>query len=276
MEKSLQKRRLGRTDLDIAPLVLGGNVFGWTADEKTSFDAARPLRRRRLQRHRHGRCLFALGAGQQGRRIRNDHRQMDEEPRQPRQGRRHHQGRLGHGAGQEGPLRRLYREGGRGVAEAAAGRCDRSLSVALAGPATPYEETLGAYREAARGKARSAMSAPPISMPASSRLRSMSRASRSCRATTCCSRNTISTTALASKGRCAICASRRRSASSPISPRQGVSLRQVPQQGRSRQKPTRRRRREISQCARHAHPRRARCRLGAAFGASRPKWRWPG
>ncbi len=33
----MQKRRLGRTDLDIAPLVLGGNVFGWTADEKTSF-----------------------------------------------------------------------------------------------------------------------------------------------------------------------------------------------------------------------------------------------
>jgi len=34
----LQKRRLGLTDLYIAPLVLGGNVFGWTADEKTSFD----------------------------------------------------------------------------------------------------------------------------------------------------------------------------------------------------------------------------------------------
>ena len=33
----MQKRRLGRTDLEIAPLVLGGNVFGWTADEKTSF-----------------------------------------------------------------------------------------------------------------------------------------------------------------------------------------------------------------------------------------------
>lgn len=29
----MQKRRLGRTDLSIAPLVLGGNVFGWTADE---------------------------------------------------------------------------------------------------------------------------------------------------------------------------------------------------------------------------------------------------
>lgn len=34
----MQKRSLGRTDLKIAPLVLGGNVFGWTADEKTSFD----------------------------------------------------------------------------------------------------------------------------------------------------------------------------------------------------------------------------------------------
>src|SRR4030095_6165260 len=38
MERPLQKRRLGRTDLTIAPLVLGGNVFGWTADEKTSHD----------------------------------------------------------------------------------------------------------------------------------------------------------------------------------------------------------------------------------------------
>ena len=33
----MQPRRLGRTDLNIAPLVLGGNVFGWTADKKTSF-----------------------------------------------------------------------------------------------------------------------------------------------------------------------------------------------------------------------------------------------
>jgi aryl-alcohol dehydrogenase-like predicted oxidoreductase len=34
----LDQRKLGRTDIEIAPLVLGGNVFGWTADEKTSFD----------------------------------------------------------------------------------------------------------------------------------------------------------------------------------------------------------------------------------------------
>jgi aryl-alcohol dehydrogenase-like predicted oxidoreductase len=34
----MQKRRLGRTGLHVAPIVFGGNVFGWTADAKTSFD----------------------------------------------------------------------------------------------------------------------------------------------------------------------------------------------------------------------------------------------
>lgn len=33
----MDMRRLGRSELKIAPLVLGSNVFGWTADEKTSF-----------------------------------------------------------------------------------------------------------------------------------------------------------------------------------------------------------------------------------------------
>jgi aryl-alcohol dehydrogenase-like predicted oxidoreductase len=33
----MQKRKLGRSGLEIAPLVFGGNVFGWTVDEKGSF-----------------------------------------------------------------------------------------------------------------------------------------------------------------------------------------------------------------------------------------------
>jgi aryl-alcohol dehydrogenase-like predicted oxidoreductase len=33
----MDKRPLGRSGLSTAPLVLGGNVFGWTADEATSF-----------------------------------------------------------------------------------------------------------------------------------------------------------------------------------------------------------------------------------------------
>ncbi len=32
----MQKRELGRSGIHIAPLMLGGNVFGWTADEATS------------------------------------------------------------------------------------------------------------------------------------------------------------------------------------------------------------------------------------------------
>lgn len=33
----MKKRKLGNSGLEIAPLALGGNVFGWTADEPTSF-----------------------------------------------------------------------------------------------------------------------------------------------------------------------------------------------------------------------------------------------
>jgi aryl-alcohol dehydrogenase-like predicted oxidoreductase len=34
---ALTKRKLGNSGLLIAPIVFGGNVFGWTADETTSF-----------------------------------------------------------------------------------------------------------------------------------------------------------------------------------------------------------------------------------------------
>jgi len=34
----MEKRRLGQSSLYIAPLAFGGNVFGWTADETTSFE----------------------------------------------------------------------------------------------------------------------------------------------------------------------------------------------------------------------------------------------
>ena len=33
----MEKRRLGRSDIAIAPLMLGGNVFGWNVDQPTSF-----------------------------------------------------------------------------------------------------------------------------------------------------------------------------------------------------------------------------------------------
>lgn len=33
----MQKRKLGNSGIEVAPLCFGGNVFGWTADEKASF-----------------------------------------------------------------------------------------------------------------------------------------------------------------------------------------------------------------------------------------------
>ncbi len=33
----MELRSLGRSDIQVSPLMLGGNVFGWTADEATSF-----------------------------------------------------------------------------------------------------------------------------------------------------------------------------------------------------------------------------------------------
>ncbi|NUT00580.1 MAG: aldo/keto reductase [Sphingomonas sp.] len=35
---TVEKRPLGNSGISVAPLALGGNVFGWTADEATSFD----------------------------------------------------------------------------------------------------------------------------------------------------------------------------------------------------------------------------------------------
>src|SRR5438046_5678708 len=34
---TIEKRPVGSSRLKVAPLALGGNVFGWTADESTSF-----------------------------------------------------------------------------------------------------------------------------------------------------------------------------------------------------------------------------------------------
>src|SRR3954454_4717434 len=33
----VEKRQIGDSGIEVAPLALGGNVFGWTADEATSF-----------------------------------------------------------------------------------------------------------------------------------------------------------------------------------------------------------------------------------------------
>ena len=34
----MKTRKLGNSAIEVAPLMLGGNVFGWTADEPTSMN----------------------------------------------------------------------------------------------------------------------------------------------------------------------------------------------------------------------------------------------
>ena len=34
----MNKRELGKTGLEISPLVFGGNVFGWTVDQAKTFE----------------------------------------------------------------------------------------------------------------------------------------------------------------------------------------------------------------------------------------------
>src|SRR4051794_26229429 len=34
---AIEKRALGHSEIEVAPLALGGNVFGWTADAPASF-----------------------------------------------------------------------------------------------------------------------------------------------------------------------------------------------------------------------------------------------
>src|SRR5450830_2009975 len=37
MSKQVNHRKLGNSAIEVAPLAFGGNVFGWTVDEATSF-----------------------------------------------------------------------------------------------------------------------------------------------------------------------------------------------------------------------------------------------
>ena len=100
----MEMRRLGRSGLEIAPLVLGGNVFGWTADEATSFaildafvgagfnciDTA-DVYSRWMPGHTGGESETVIG-------------RLAEGARRARQGDHRHQVRRADGRRQEGPL----------------------------------------------------------------------------------------------------------------------------------------------------------------------------
>ena len=82
----MKKRQLGQSSIEVAPLMLGGNVFGWTADEATSFKILDAFVAAGLNFIDTADTLFHVGARAPGRRERNDHRQLVQAQRQARQG----------------------------------------------------------------------------------------------------------------------------------------------------------------------------------------------
>ena len=150
----MEKRKLGKTDLEFAPIAFGGNVFGWTADEATShklldafvdagfsFVDTADVYSRWAPGHKGGES----GGG--------DRRLAEEESEQARQGAYRHQ--VWHGDAGGRAVARPYQEvGRRSLQRLNTDRVDLFQSH-KDDAATPQEETLSTYGELVKaGKLR--------------------------------------------------------------------------------------------------------------------------
>ena len=105
----MQTRSLGSSNIQIVPLVLGGNVFGWTADAPTSFRVLDAFVDRGFNFiDTAGQRLLPVAARQSRRRVRNHPRPVVSEERHARQSRPRHQGRQRHGRRQAGPQQKVH------------------------------------------------------------------------------------------------------------------------------------------------------------------------
>jgi aryl-alcohol dehydrogenase-like predicted oxidoreductase len=89
----MDKRPLGNSGFSVAPLALGCNVFGWTADEATSHAILDRFVDAGFSLVDTANTYSTWVPRPQGRRVRDDHRQLAEEERQARPRRPRHQGR---------------------------------------------------------------------------------------------------------------------------------------------------------------------------------------
>jgi aryl-alcohol dehydrogenase-like predicted oxidoreductase len=79
----MDKRQLGRSDLRVAPLCFGGNVFGWTADEPTSMALLDRFVDAGLDFIDTADVYSTWVPGHLGRRVGDHHRQLAEAARRP-------------------------------------------------------------------------------------------------------------------------------------------------------------------------------------------------
>ena len=198
----MNKRALGRSGLQIAPLVLGGNVFGWTADEKTSFELLDGFVAAGLNAVDTADIYSAWAKGNQG----GESETIIGKWFQRNPGNRAKVVLITKVGWEFSPESGGLSE--RWVTQAVEDSLRRlqtdTIDLYLShrpDPHTPYEETLAAFEKLLRG-ARSAPWAPPTWMRGNWPSRWQSPARTTCRATTYCSRSTTSTTAPVSTAPC--------------------------------------------------------------------------
>jgi Aldo/keto reductase family len=193
----MDKRKLGKTELEIAPLVFGGNVFGWTANEATSFALLDAFIGHGFNAIDTADVYSRWVPGKRRRRVRDDHRQLAEEPWQSRSRRHRHQGRIRDGAGQERVVEGIHHTSGRGLAAPSPDRHHRSLSLASARSrhGDRRSRPISASSSRARSEAREDRT---TTLPDSPRRLRQARP-RAEPATRCCNPSTISASAPATK-----------------------------------------------------------------------------
>jgi aryl-alcohol dehydrogenase-like predicted oxidoreductase len=196
-------RALGRTGLDIAPLVFGGNVFGWTADEKTSFSLLDAFVDAGLNAVDTADVYSAWAEGNHG----GESETIIGNWLRRNPGKRSGIVLITKVGSKLGPdkkglsARRITEAVEDSLRRLATDHIDLYLSH-WPDPDVPIEETLAPTRSCST-QARSVPSGRPTWMPASSPARSMPPAKTACPATTSCNRSTTCTSAPSSTARCA-------------------------------------------------------------------------
>ena len=155
----MNRRKLGKTGLEIAPLVFGGNVFGWTADQKVSFQLLDAFFSAGFNSVDTADVYSKWAPGHTGVSESGNHsRRMDEAQRKPR---RSQLSSLPRSACRYGRRKKRSVEDAhpslRGRLAAAAWQTDYIdlYQSHLDDPDTPFEETLGAYADLMKqGKVR--------------------------------------------------------------------------------------------------------------------------
>ena len=118
----MKKRQLGKSAIEVAPLMLGGNVFGWTADEATSFKILDAFVAAGLNFIDTADSYSTWAPGHQGGESETIHRQLVQAQRQARQSCDRDQSGIGNSRARQRPEQGVDHAAGGSVAQEIADR----------------------------------------------------------------------------------------------------------------------------------------------------------